>query len=188
MEFHAKNGAKSVFPRCTLEDIERVEVDLGVKLPGDYRQFLLDLNGVVFDLPTVFRVREKEGRGFLEDLGAVGELYGVRPEGLPERYKAPGDEFAWRTDLRRGVEGYDFRKRVPAHIIGIGDTPYRSRICLSTGGDDAGTVFLWCPVLDWDEEDTTPSYRYLYPVAPSFSKFWEGLFADPTPDAVEGYL
>jgi hypothetical protein len=88
--------------------------------------------------------------------------------------------------LRRGVEGYGFRNRVPSHIIAIGHTPFRSRICISAGGHDSGTVYLWRPALDWDEEDKTPSYEYLYPVARSFTDFWKMLFARP--DGVEDYL
>lgn len=150
-----------VFPNCRAADILSLEAKLKTELPEDYKQYLLEHNGIIF--PNVYTSKNRGARGRIK----VGVLYGIAPDGNPVTY-----------DIARAQLGYDFTRRVPSGIVQIGQSisGYHA-VCISTRDEDHGSIYLWDPQLPWEEreEDNVPTMAYLKRVTRSFSAFWKSL-------------
>ena len=144
------------FTQCSPEDIDRVEKELNVRFPNDYRKYLLERNSISLK-DAYFR-----GKGRSLEVGAI---YGVNPEHIPVMY-----------DVRHGQIAYEFKERVPAGIIKIGHSVsgYHA-ICISTRKADFGRVFFWDPQVPWEDGPNVQTMQYLKPLAKSFQEFWDSL-------------
>ncbi len=141
-------------PRLSESTLQAVEQELGVRLPEDYRKFMLEFNG---------------GRPVPEDSFDVqqcDQLSGV------ERF-SPIDESDANGVLatRKIMDG-----RLPPDTLAIADAPCGDLILLTINGHDVGSVFFW------DHEDELisggpPLYANAHRIADSFSEFFRSLRA-----------
>ncbi len=102
------------YPPASLEELAAFELDLGVTLPSDYREFLLTCNG---GLVVIEHTLETSIDGYNEQTG-VSHLF---PLTLP------------KASLSSGV--VEFRQRLRASRVGIEDA--------LAIGDDGGTGFFF---------------------------------------------
>ena len=156
--FPNPKGCSSIvrFTQCSPEDIDRVEKELNVRFPNDYRKYLLERNSISLK-DAYFR---SNGRSL-----EVWAIYGVNPEHVPVMY-----------DVRHGQIAYEFKERVPAGIIKIGHSVSGyNAICISTRKADFGRVFFWDPQVPWEDGPNVQTMQYLKPLANSFQEFWDSL-------------
>jgi hypothetical protein len=136
--------------------IEVLETRLGLRLPDDYRHFLLTFNG---GRPTPGDFVDKRDASIAESFH-VDWLYGMC-EGDPD------------IDLERHI--MTFKGRMPGNIIPIGSDSCGNQVCVSASGDDCGVVYFWEMEKEADpDEGETPSYDNLGWVADSFADFLRG--------------
>ena len=144
--------------RATELDLHDLESKLGHTLPTEYREFLLEYNGLSlpyphakFDLPG--------GHG---DVGRIEQFFPVTGYG----------------NLLEEQDGYDFNKCVPQEFICISEWNgwYRVSICIA--GPDRGAVFWWDGFRSGRPEGTPPSREQLKKVANDFREFWGKLEPD----------
>ena len=124
---------------------------MGVDLPSDFREFLLEYNGGTPN-PNEFVCSQ----GVPEGNSCVRHFYKVRGKGSIE----------W--DLRHFSDG------MPPDLLGIGCDPFGKRICIGLKGERRGSVFFWdhegYELLGSDEP-----IHDVYRLADSFAEFLEGL-------------
>jgi len=135
------------YPPLREEDVVRVEQQLGITLPDDYREFLLMHNGGHPE-PKYFPIKDNPS----DDHGILEWFYCIQ-EG--EYY-----------DLRRQVQL--LRGRIPPNLLPIADDPGGNLLCMSVAGPDQNTVYFWAHEEEC-EEGETPTYDNVYFVANSFS-------------------
>ncbi|MEX2114857.1 MAG: SMI1/KNR4 family protein [Pirellulales bacterium] len=130
-------------------EVRTLEADLGVTLPQDYVEFLLQYNAAYMQHPVEFRVREQgpfvEGGTFDRCLGIVKEW--------------PECESGWNIDTN--VEALD--QRIPAGLVPIADSG-TDPICIGVTADNYGKIYLWDSVDEGADDNT-------YLVADSFTEF-----------------
>ncbi len=134
------------------DDIHTIEAELGMGLPDDYRDFLLQYNGGDPE-PNVFAVSGEV------KCASVNLFYGVR-------------DSAQRDDLL--TARHRMLERMPGHMIPIGDLSCGNLMCVSLARRDYGYVYFWDHELE-AEENEQPSYENLFKIADSFSAFWNGV-------------
>jgi hypothetical protein len=144
-----KNG------RLSEPDLVEFEGKLGVTLPADYREFLLEHNGGT-PKPNMFFISDEEGYGIAKYLFSVH----ARP-----RYAS----LVWNWEASRG--------RVPATLLPIGGDPFGNLICISLGGDDKGAIYFWDHEREADEGEE-PSFDNISFLADSFTTFIKNLMPD----------
>jgi hypothetical protein len=143
------------FRPASAEEVADFERRAGVNLPGDYRHFLLTING---GSPVPFRV-VVPGRG----VARADWLYGIRDE------RRAGD-----LEYEQGeAQLWD---PLPPGWLAIGHDPGGNTWLLATRGEDAGTVYFWDRVGFWVTRDG----HNTFPVAASFTEFLQGLSDRPT--------
>lgn len=137
-------------------DVLILEKKLGVTLPVDYREFLLQHNG---GRPTEFLMNGPFGKL------AINDLYGI------------GKEEGRVGDIATTFEFFD--GRIPKGFISIGDNAGGDKVLLGT--DEAGVngVFFF----DHENEPANPNIPWeefpnLYKLADSFNDFLEALQPD----------
>ncbi|NQX62518.1 SMI1/KNR4 family protein [Paenibacillus qinlingensis] len=151
MKFQIKN----TFAPISLENIQEVEQRYGIKLPNDYKEFLLKYNGGN-PIPNVMFTTKN---GIL-----TSYLVYVHP--LFEREM---------PSLVSNFLYFNKEEKIPSNLIAIGHDPLRNLVCISLAGNDSGFVYYW----DFMNDDCdNPSYNHLVLIAKSFSEFIEGLRTD----------
>lgn len=137
-------------------DISRVEKQLGVVLPDDYRKFLLQHNG---------------GRPKLKVFPIYGDL--ADDQALLEHFYciSDGDEY----DLARNE--ISLRGRLPKDMLAIGEDPGGNYICISLSNKDFGRIYYWDH--EGELENITTGQSNLYFVANSFGELLELLHELP---------
>jgi cell wall assembly regulator SMI1 len=135
------------------EDIDAVEQRLGIKLPGDYRAWLLKHNGGRPE-PAGFRYKLKTG---LYTDSAVAWFLAIHDG----RFSNFERETRWRKA----------QNRLPGELVAIARDPFGNLICMSFGGADKGKIYFW----DHEEEGPEPSYDNCHLIADSLQEFLEGL-------------
>jgi hypothetical protein len=142
-------------PSISDQDLAALERELGVRLPDDYREFMLVHNG---------------GRPEPADFPIPGEPVPDSWSTLQFFLSLNGQEYytdlGWHLDM--------FRDRVPAELLPIAYDPGGNLVCLGIRGEHRGTVFFWDHELE-AEEDKEPDYRNLSFVAESFTAFLQSL-------------
>jgi hypothetical protein len=124
------------------------ERKLSVKLPEDYREFLLRTNGgyPADDLQFQFIEGDRESDSVL------GEFYTL----------AQDSELG---TLQEGLETFVNADRMPPWCLPIADDAFGNQICLSLNQDDFGAIYFW----NHELEDISPAN--LYRIARSFIEF-----------------
>ena len=138
-------------PPLTEADVEWLEREIGIRLPGVYRAFLLKYNGGR-PSPSKFPIQ-----GFANNpFGNIKIFYAIDDP-------IESCNLSWEYDM--------FAGRVPANLLAIASDDFGDLICLSLFGPDAGSVVFW----DYVNEPEEPTYANVYPVADSFEEFLEGI-------------
>ena len=161
-------GMNSVGRPATADQLRAIEVMLGTELPIEYRQFLLEVNGIECD-PSSLLAFSPYDRGYkvsmwrlLEGLYSVDQL-------------VPKDT----QSLEAKTADY-FKKRVPDRFLIIGHGPYWDVVCISLSGNDRGAVYYWDDPRGTDEEliesgENPETERFLFPAGRDFREFWNSL-------------
>ncbi len=148
----AIKSMRSQGPRIDDSDLARVESEIGVALPSDYRVFLLEFNG---GQPTPDGFMFKGG----SDGSLVNILFGVG------HARATNDVVrVWRGN----------RTAVPQDLLPIGYDAGGNFICLGLRGERRGRVYFQAADLVAEEDDPWGE-EFVWLVADSFAEFIENL-------------
>lgn len=147
-------------PPAPPEKVSRLENELGVALPDDYRQFLIRCNGGYVGGALWFQGPTPEGKA--ADAG-VHHIGGFRDENYFSLEK-------WRAVSQ------DPGLCIPRELLWVMDDPFGNAICLAVSGAQRGCVFFWdherVPEA-WD--GSVESAGHLQLLARSFADFVAGL-------------
>ena len=138
-------------PPLTDARIDRLERELGIKLPEGYRSFLRRYNGGHPD-PAFFPIRGLESN----PSRAIHYFFGIDDP-------LESNCLDWNYRILKG--------RIPRELLAIAGDDTGNLICLSLKGPNEGTVYFW----DHDDEHSPPTYGNLYLIAETFSKFLDGI-------------
>jgi len=138
-------------PLVSSDDLEKVELSIGHKLPVEYKSFLCRQNG-----------GHPEPGGFKTDSNVLTEscvhyFYGI------------GDN-ATHVEFLKAFK--IFKERIPEQLVPIGDDPVGNQICIAVEGSEIGAVYLW----DHEQEHYPPSFRNIHKLSPSFQIFIDNFF------------
>lgn len=159
-KFSIPRGAKTPYMPATEDEINEIEERLGVRLPQDYRDFLLTVGGLQSSYPILgvetYNARAK--RNQLEDLQVLWTA------------SKNADEFVYL--LNRQAD-FEFDTRVPKRFIAIGRTFGEDQYCMSLSGPDRGHVYQWFRYDGELDEEEKKSERWLFHISNSFRTFWD---------------
>lgn len=140
------------------ETLIAFEQTLHDRLPEEYRQFLLEVNGGQPE-PNAFPIQNNPHDTF----------------GLVERFfSLAGDDTDY--DLQDNLE--TFKNRVPADLVPIAFDPGGNLLCLVIRGDKKGVVYFW----DHNDEvmfGEVANYHNVYFVAANFDEWLANLTSLP---------
>jgi len=150
-------GPRILEPQRTLSsaDLASLEQRLRIKLPDDYRAFLLRHNG---------GVPERAGFRFKDDPDPDS---GSMVNRFLAVYDGRYDNFEQTFQTFKGRE-----PRLPAELVPIARDPGGNVICIATAGPNTGAVYFW----DHEREGNRPSYDNIHLIANNFEEFLEGLY------------
>lgn len=137
--------------RLSGNDIQELEAHIGIRLPGEYKAFLLEHNGGR-PVPRAFPIEGLANNPF----GVVLDFFGIDDP-------VESCNLDWNFESLKG--------RLPANLFPIACDDGDDLICLSLFGEDAGAVLFW----DQHTEPPEPSYKNVYRIAASFSEFIDGI-------------
>ena len=140
----------------SLDEIKEAEKRMGLTLPKDYRDFLLESNAGRPEQPCVFEMKDPHRDSMQE--GTVERFLGITK--------------SERTNLEDRVNGS--RDRMPPDVIPIAYDPGGNLICLSIKGKHKDEVYFWDHEFE-AEEDEEPTRDNLYLISKSFSGFLKDL-------------
>lgn len=146
------NLSKSVVA-VTEADLQQLEWLLQLRLPEDYRDFLLATNGGQVEGYWAFELAANDG-------SMLSQFYRLKD-------KSPSTStLAYMRQL--------YAERMPRGLLVIGCDPGGGKICLGYAGPLAGRVWFWDPGMDFD--DTVPgSFENFHEMAGSFTQFLSSL-------------
>jgi SMI1 / KNR4 family (SUKH-1) len=157
-------------PPVPESEVEAFEAEIAARLPEDYRQFLLRVNGG--SIPEWGRYRYKglapDGRTRSALVSEVGGLRGELGFSLRSNRQfylaAPGPQ-------------PEFETKIPAALLWIMSDPGGNAACLGLTGSHRGKVYRWVhdepPSEDvWDGE--VEHAANIWPLAGSFADFLRG--------------
>lgn len=149
--------------KLTNDRLKAFESEIGIPLPDDYREFLLQHNGGKPD-PCHFPIAE--------DTDSLHHVYGLHD----------GPTWFRLDDARQTYHG-----RIPASMIPIADDPYGNAICLGVTGNERGRIYFWDHE---NESDDEPYFDNITTLAATFSDFVDSLFkwVDPNETSLEKAL
>jgi hypothetical protein len=150
-------------PPAPAKELARLEAELGVALPGDYRQFLIECNGGHVGGALWFRGPTPEGQR--ADAG-VHHVGGFRKQSY------------FSLDWARRCYQDDDELRIPRELLWIMDDPFGNAICLGITGPYRGGVYFWDHEEEPDPEEWDGSVETagnLQLLAKSFTDFVAGL-------------
>ena len=145
------------------EDIAMLEKELGIVLPLQYQQFLMQHNGGHPSLPVFSYMNTY--LGFNEwSSSVVSDFFRVTD----------------KTDI------YDIRRRqliaegrIPSPLLPIASDAFGNTICIGTEGEWLGKVYLYHHEYEFEPEPGEPetSFENVFPIADDFNTFIQSLRA-----------
>lgn len=147
-----------IAPPITEVDLAALEARIGVRLPDDYRRFLLEHNGGE-PTPRCFRFADRTGP---HTDGAVRAFAGI----------GSGDSYDWDRLYRT----FAAAGRVPPDVVPIAKDSFGNLVCIVVRGAHRGTVYFW----DHELETDPASYENMDRVADSFTAFLACLHVHPS--------
>ena len=138
-------------PPLSAQRVKQVEKKYGIKLPLQYRNFLLAHNGGQ-PIPNEFHFKKKQGQ-YTDSI--VDWFLAI--------YEGENDNFEEYYDTYKIDEN-----RIPENLVPIAHDPGGNLICISVSGDDEGAVFFW----DHEHEEDGDN---IHLIADSFDEFLSGL-------------
>ena len=156
---------------ATLEEIERFEKVIGVRLPEDYREYLASGGGGASTRGEYAFKMTKPGILENDDVGGEALL-----EYLLSAAASDGEE----SDLMASYKYMNSPDRefnyLPQDMIVIGEAPGGSYVLLGIKGDRRGKVYFWDSNLFPLEDFGPETYENISYVADSFSEFLSSLY------------
>lgn len=131
-------------------DIAAFEARHRIRLPADYRDFLLQSNGGYLDGTYNVDISPQAGSTTLQ------QFYRMRD----------GPRSTQTLEYMRSLLG----SRLPPTLLSIGSDLGGAKICLGIDGSEYGKVFFWDPGADYDDTKNG-SFENIQEVAPTFSEF-----------------
>jgi hypothetical protein len=131
------------------EKIDRVEVELGISLPAQYKEFLSSPNAGSY---------ERKSFNFLGSDGI--------PNSSTIRYFL-FPEAGGRLDLKNTYEFYSDAERIPPGVLPVAKDLAGNLVCICINGKDAGKVYYW----DHEQELDVEEHEDLACIAPDFPSF-----------------
>jgi hypothetical protein len=152
-------------PRLDDKKIDSFEARWNIKLPPEYRAFLLRTNGGMPEPEVLFHFVE---RGKPSD-SVLDQFYILR--------KGADD-----PNLDEALETFIATRRMPATFLPFAYDQFGNQICISVAGKDVGRVYFWSHEREPADpaEDSDPSIDNVSLIADSFSSFLDAL--TPVPD------
>ncbi|MBX7215663.1 MAG: SMI1/KNR4 family protein [Candidatus Kapabacteria bacterium] len=140
------------------ENIEEIEISVGLQFPQEYKDHLLKYNGGQCE-PNMFSFYENN------------HLTSSCVDWFLAIYDGEFDNLKWYINLYKVKE-----KRMPFHIIPIAHDPGGNLICISCNGYDYGKIYFW----DHEKEvdyliEGDDNYSNLYLIANNLADFFNGL-------------
>ena len=135
----------------TTAQVDRIEDRLGMKLPDEYRNFLLDHNGGTPE-PRAFPIVDfdKNPKGLVQVFFRIDD--GIESSRLDWNYKV-------------------FKGRIPKELFPIACDDGGGLICLTISGTNVGAIYYW----DFYGETRPPTFDNVYPVAGSLGEFFDSI-------------
>ena len=143
------------FGGLTLEKLKEFEQTFGIKLPDDYRSFLLKYNGGVPEPGIVDFIEHGENQS-----DVVNYLCGIHS----------GEYWAsleWYMDMYKG--------RIPAGFIPFGYDPGGNLYLISVEGEHPGKVYFWDHENEAGIFDEEPGLKNMSFISNSFTEFLDKL-------------
>jgi len=131
--------------------LDALEQSWAMKLPKDYRDFLLEYNGGSPD-KTLFHFINYNNK---RDSSLINEFFGI--------YKSHVN------NLLQNIK--DIGDRYPLDSFPIADDQFGNRICLIVKGKNRGKVYFWDHELEVEIKETDNPYCNMFFIANSFNDF-----------------
>lgn len=135
------------------EQIEVVEKRMGIRLPDDYKEFLMQFNGGQPE-PATFDFTGVDG---CENDSVVNNFLSIH-DGKEDNFEI--DYFF-----------YTKNKRIPDNVAPIARDPAGNLICICLSGSNRGKIYFWDHELEFEK----PGPSNLAYIAKSFSEFFSML-------------
>lgn len=132
--------------------LQKLEGDLGARLPDDYRRFLAETNG---GRPDPARFALLTSRGTNESI--VDWFLTLEP--TEDLYTVP--EY---RDM--------YSNRIPQGLLPVACDPFGNLLLLDLGEKNRGSIYFWDHETESMEE---PTWENIFSVAPSFDSFYSSL-------------
>lgn len=186
-EYPPKFNCKPIFPRLDPNYLEQYEAWLGTTLPADFRQFLLEWNGIQFQLDRFEKVVVCPSQAANDHSDHVPSWDRWQPEArtssndsvspVHQIFGICARELAEIDTLWRGIEMYEFKLRVPDRFIVIGDAEYSiTLLCMSLCPPDRGHIYTYLiPIEEFNAKEDRKDMSSMNWLAPNFREFWDAL-------------
>lgn len=144
------------FEPTNIIKIEEFESKYNIRLPENYKKFLLENNG---GKPSIRRFETADSK-HTSSLMLLFPLSESKKPNLVSVYKEVNMERIIHSDF-----------------LAIGNDPIENKICICVKGNNIGSIYYWSlDMEEFDEDDYVPSYKYMSLVAKNFNDFINGLF------------
>lgn len=143
------------------EDVVEVENSLGIKLPEDYKEFIIQMNGGTPDEDMLYDFYDEVLE--LENTSIIREFFSLY-----------ADDTILKNNLKVIYNTMKNEKTIPADMIPIADDPAGNIISLSLNRNDYGFIYY----LNHEFEDVETGYLIKSKIANSFKDFIDCLYTD----------
>ncbi|WP_338553176.1 SMI1/KNR4 family protein [Paenibacillus sp. KS-LC4] len=135
----------------TLEEINEFQQKLNLRLPEQYKNFLLESNGGD-PSPSMFKISDEQGEGVLNIFYGIGDMY---------------------SNLEEYIDIYE--GRLPLGFIPIGNDPSGNVICLGLNEKYYSNIYFW----DHEQESDNPDdMSNMFFLANDLNEFLNSLYDD----------
>lgn len=162
------------FSNIQIDDIEKLEKEIGFLFPSDYKDFLLRHNGGSirpenFKYVSQAGCTEKLDNITFEKSSAIYNFFGIVPP-KHHSYTAVGLRIA-RSNILND-------EKIPDDVLPIADTGTGDIIFIKLTGETSGYIYIWLheKLVDADDSGNLPQCYNAHYIAPSFSEFLESLY------------